>query len=138
MATNIGRNATVEVSTDGGTTYNTVGKATSNGLSVDVKLADETNNDSAGWEESKAADKSGSCDVKGKYDHANAGQAAAMAANIAGTTVTARMRPAVGTGEFQWVFTAFVPSCKVDAATGAVEDFSCTLKSTGAVVKSAQ
>jgi predicted secreted protein len=138
MATIIGRNATVEVSTDGGTTYNTVGKATSNGLSVDVKLADETNNDSAGWEESKTADKSGSCDVKGKYNSANAGQAAVMAAAIAGTSLTVRMRPQTGATEFQWVFTAYVTSAKVDTSTGAVEDFSCSLKSTGAVVKSAQ
>jgi predicted secreted protein len=138
MATIIGRSATVEVSTDGGTTYSTVGKATSNGIKLSTKIADETNNDSAGWEESKTADKAASVDVKGKYNSANAGQAAVLAAELAGTSLTVRMRPQASAGEFQWVFTAYVSDASVDASTGAVEDFSCSLKSTGAVVKSAQ
>ena len=90
------------------------------------------------WEESKTADKSASIDVKGKYNSANAGQAAVIAAAQAGTSLTVRMRPQTSAGEFQWVLTAFVSDAGVDTATGAVEDFSATFKSTGAVVKSAQ
>jgi phosphoserine phosphatase SerB len=58
MATIIGRNLKVAISTDG-TTYYDLGKVTSGGISISTDMADETNNDSAGWKEEKVADKLG-------------------------------------------------------------------------------
>ena len=137
MATIIGRNCKVAISTDD-TTYYDLGKVTSGGLSIDQDLADETNNDSAGWKESKVADKQISLDVGGKFNSSDNGQKAAMDSIMNGTTIYLRFRPAEGAGETQWKGQFQLSNWGVDTATGDVEDFSVAAQSTGAIVRSAQ
>jgi hypothetical protein len=137
MATIIGRNAKVAISTDD-TTYYDLGKVTSGGLSIDVDLADETNNDSGGWKESKVADKQATVDVGGKFNSADNGQKAAMASIIAGSNIYLRFRPAEGAGETQWKGLFQLSNWGVDTATGDVEDFSVSTQSTETVAQSTQ
>jgi len=137
MATIIGRNAKVAISSDDSTYYD-LGKVTSGGLSIDVDLADETNNDSAGWKESKVADKQGSVEIGGKFNSADNGQKAAMSSIINGTTIYLRFRPAEGAGETQWKGLFQLSNFGVDTETGGVEDYKVSAQSTGAVAQSAQ
>lgn len=44
-------NVVIGISTDGGTTYSSIARATSSSLSVSMDVRDTTNKDSAGWRE---------------------------------------------------------------------------------------
>jgi len=134
----IGRLARAAISTDG-VTYTDIGEVKTIGLDTSHDLADATTNDSAGWKEEKAADSQVSLEVSGKYDSANAGQVILMAAAFAKTQVYLRFRPQVSSGvEKQVVFLSNISNYKVNTATGDVEEFSCSVRSTGAVTYATQ
>jgi len=137
MATIIGRNAKLATSTDG-VTYYDIGKATSIGQSWATDMADETNNDSAGYKEEQYADSQLTFDVSGKYDSSDTGQSALMDCAFNKTKVYFRFRPTTGVGEQEWLFQGHCADFSLDSETGSVEDFSATVNSSGTVTKQAQ
>lgn len=135
MAVIVGRNAAVAISTDG-VTYTTIGKVTSASLTLNTATADYTNNDSSGWTEAAPTDKSGSMSFGFKFDPADSGQEACLAA--AGLTRYFRFRPSVGSGIEQWVGQGILTDFTIDTATSEVEDGSGSVTFTGAITESDQ
>ena len=137
MATIIGRDADVDVSSDD-ITYTPVGKVTSAALAINDDLADETNNDSGGYKQTKYADQQAVLSLGFKYDDADAGQAMLLASKSAKSTLYYRYRPKASAGTKQWKFQANISELSVNAETSAVEDGSATIESTGTVTMSTQ
>jgi hypothetical protein len=138
MATIIGRNASVAVSDTIGGTYVPIGKVTSASMSFASDMADETNNDSGGFKEEQPADSQATVEISGRWDVGDAGQREIAARAVSKELKYYRFRPKTGAGEHQYIFGAHVSDFSVDTETGAVEDFSATLVSTGTVTKSTQ
>ena len=138
MATIIGRSASVAVADTIGGTYVPIGKVTSASMSFASDMADETNNDSAGFKEEQPADSQATIELAGKWDVGDAGQREIAARAVDKVLKYYRFRPKTGTGEHQYIFGAYVSDFSIDTETGAVEDLSATLVSSGTVTKSTQ
>lgn len=139
MGKNIGRLATASVSTDGGATWDSIGEVKTLGLSISHDLADATTNDSGGWKEEQYADSQLSFEMAGKYDGADVGILALLDAAHNKTQITMRMRPKTDSGvEKEWQFLANISDFKVDTSTGDIEDYSCSVRSTGTVTYQTQ
>jgi len=137
MSKTIGRSATVEIS-DNGSSWTAIGEVSSAEPSFSTDMADETTNDSAGYKEEQPADSQMSLSVSGKYDSTDPGQAALMVAAFTKAKKYYRFRPKVGAPEIEWIFQGYCPDFSVPTETGSVEDFNCTINSSGAVDKQAQ
>lgn len=138
MSTTIGRKATLEISDDD-VTYVKVGKMTSIGEALSTGMADETNNDSDGWTEEQPADSQMVVSGSGKYNEADAGQAAMLAASIGKLKKFYRFRPGgTGVGLLEYKFQGHAIDFNVDTETSSVQDLSLTVNSTGVVTSTAQ
>lgn len=139
MATTIGRNAVISVSTDDSTYYN-IGKVLSVSKSNGQDLADDTTNDSAGWKENAYADQQVTFDVTVKYDITNTAQQMILTekyTNLTGLYV--RFRPSTASGtEKQWKGLFRISSCNIDTSTGETEEMSVTFESSGTITYQTQ
>lgn len=134
MAEQLGRHATVEISTDGGSTYNTLGELKDPDLGHNVDLHDVTANDDDAWKTTLIGHKqlmlSGVCN----YDKTNTAQMALITAFDGSTTVAVRFRPYGNTsGHKQYTFTADVSSADTSFPTQGVAELSFELQSNGTV-----
>lgn len=134
-----GYNATVEISTDGGSNYNAIGEMQEDGLKIDGKMLDATSHSSGGWEESIPGNKSWSVDIKGLLVTSDTAQAALASAILAGTKLKVRIRPyGSGTGKPQRIGDAYLQSNQESSPNADLSTFSGTLKGTGALALSTQ
>lgn len=138
MATILGRNAKVAESTTLGGSYTDLGKILSGSLSQSTDVADETNNDSAGFKEGKYADEQASLDVTAKYDEANAGQLAVINARDSKVVLFYRVRPQETGSAKQWRFQGLITDLTIDFSTGEVEELSLSIESTGTITEDTQ
>jgi hypothetical protein len=138
MATIIGRSEEIAISTNG-SSYTAIGHVMSVTPSFSHALADETTNDSGGWEESKYADSNLSLSIDGKFNSSDAGQALLIAAATGKLTYYFRFRMQTAGGEYQYIFQGNVESFQGGGgATGEVQPFSASVKSNGTVTISTQ
>lgn len=138
MATILGRNAKVAECTTLGGSYTDLGKVLSGSLSQSADVADETNNDSSGFKEGKYADEQASLDVTMKYDEANTGQMAVLAARASKVILYYRVRPQETGSANQWRFLGLITDLTVDFSTGDVEEMSLSIESTGTITEDTQ
>lgn len=133
------KNATVEVSSDGGATYNKIGEMREVNLSVEVGDIDATSLDSAGWEERLDGIKSWSGTAAGFYLEANAGQDAVWAALEGSTALKLRFRPKGAlAGAKQFVGDIRIRGYNLAAAVSDALAKDISFSGTGAIVRSAQ
>ena len=100
MATNIGRDAVLQIAdTDVDGDYVSIAKITSISHNQSNDVADETNNDSAGFKESKYSDSQHTINAGFKWSFADPGQDEAATAANAKTDKFFRFRPKVASGE---------------------------------------
>jgi hypothetical protein len=137
MATKIGRNAKVAISDDG-ITYVDIGKVTSASMSFASDMADETNNDSGGFKDEQPADSQAVIELSGKADVTDTGQVALSDCAFLKTKKYFRFRSHTNPGDPEFVFQGHASDFSNDTETGAVEDLSATITSSGTVTKQAQ
>lgn len=137
MATIVGRHAKVAISSDG-ISYTDIGKVTSASMSLDTDILDETNNDSGGYKESQYGDSQASLDVSFKFNSGDGGQADLFDSYDQKLPRYFRFRPEESAGEIEYSFQGRVSSISMDTETGAVEDGSFTVESTGTITKATQ
>lgn len=134
----LGRLRTVEVSTDGGTTWLNVGRLTDstwNGSRAEINATDGDSGDS---EEYMAGRANHSLEVTARYDEANEGQQAVEEAFFTGTTIKARWRAKTGVGEKERTADAIVTACSSPSPDGDTTNLSATIRITGAVTRADQ
>jgi TP901-1 family phage major tail protein len=134
----VGTGSTLDISTDGGSTYVEIANITNIGPTIDQNEIDSTDNDDAGWKSNLAGDKQFTLSVDCFYSEEDPGQDAVMDAIYDGTKPTWRYRTQVGSGKKQKIFTGLVTSVNDPSPHGEAVTFSFEVKSTGTVAKSNQ
>ena len=137
MATIIGRNAKVALS-DTDSSYTEIAKISGATLSITDDVADETNNDSAGYKEGKLSDQQLTLDVDFFYNSADAGQLELINAKNAKTVKFFRFRPEASSGEQEWRFQALITDLTLETSTSDVQASSFSVESTGTPVTGTQ
>lgn len=103
----IGYTATLEISTDGGSTHNAIGKLRNVTFSMNSDTADATNIDSSGWQELEYAIRNSTVSADGIYVNDETGQDAVRDQLDQGNKVDLRFRPegsGSGNDEFSQTF----------------------------------
>lgn len=107
MADLAGMNATVAVSTDGGTNYTTITGITDiKGPTYKVDRIDTTDNDGGGWKDGLAGVRGLTLGLTCNYDEDCVGQAAMRTSATTGVLYKYRYRDQVATGKKEVIFTA--------------------------------
>jgi predicted secreted protein len=127
---------TIEVSSDGGTTYNTVGEVQNPKLTDDSDILDVTANDDAGWKAKKAGLKAYNLSFDVNYDVSNTGQTAIRTAAEGNTELKWRVRPEGNvSGKRQYIFDSH-PKIDLDLPSDNVAKMSVECESNGSVAVS--
>lgn len=133
-----GFNAVLAISTDGGSTYNTIGELKDFTLHLESNMINATSKDSAGWEEMIPGLKKWSISGGGLYLNANTGQDAAYNALVNGTKIKLRMRPVSTTGFDQYIGDAYINSWEVANPLEDAVAVNVSATGTGALTNSNQ
>ena len=132
-----GTDVIVAISTDGGTTYTTVGKATSASLQMNMEVRDVTTKDSAGWRELLGGLKSWSLSGEGMvtYNLTSKAGFADLFGHISSRTRLYFRFGSTTSGEKQYKGHGYLTSLSQD---GGVEDnnsFSFSIEGDGALTE---
>lgn len=139
MANSRGRLGTVEISTDGGSTYNPIGKMTNPKYSLNQSAIKTTTHDSGAFEESIPGRISGTLDIPCLLDEADVGQVAMLTAITSQTVAKFRFRAkGAGVGNFQFVSDGWVSDGEQDAPLDDAADLTFKVNLTGTIAKSTQ
>jgi predicted secreted protein len=133
MSEILGYNGTIEVSSDGGTVYVSVGEVLDADLNDESDKLDSTSNDDAGWKAEINGLRAVSLSFTCHYDVADAGQNKIRTAQEAGTSLNWRFRPEgnnAGKREHTFVGTPVVNST---FPTAAIADMTVDVRSSGVV-----
>lgn len=137
MASENGRVIRIEMSTDGGTTYNTVAGAVEDSVTFSIETIDGTVKDDAGWRTlvDDVAVKSMSLSVSGKTVNGNTDLEEWWESAGAGTTLRHMrfVRPDGRTHAAQFA----MPSHEMGAPDGAESTFTASFESSGTVTSGA-
>jgi TP901-1 family phage major tail protein len=134
-----GYNASLEVSTNGGTTYTRVGELRDITLHVEADKIDASSKDSAGWREFLLGMKSWSGTAGGLFVDADVAQDALYAALENGTKVKLRFRPQAATsGKKQWVGDAMIMSYEIGDPMDDAVAVTIEFTGSGALARSTQ
>ncbi|SRR6266705_2343282 len=139
MGKQLGSNATVEVSTDGGVTFTKAFRVKKASFTPKNNLIDATDNDSNGWKEQLYGDSHADLSFTCNYDPTDSGQAAVINAKITKTTILLRYRPR-GTGaSLPQIFgLAQMEETMYDSEHEKTQELVCTGKSTAAWTENLQ
>ena len=120
----------VSISTDGGSTYTVIGKATSAGLSVTMDTRDTSTKDSSGWRELLEGQKSWSltCDGLVCYNISGKEDASDLFGYLKDRTLVTVKFGSAGTGEKVYTGTAYVTSISQDAGVEDNVSFSASFE----------
>ena len=139
MAKSLGRLATVEISLNGGSSYNAIGRLTDPTLALEKGEVDVTDHDSGAWEEILPGRKRWSIDAPVRADEADAGQIDAMSAYLNDTLVKVRFRlKGAGSGNKQFVGDAYVMSAPRGGPNGDSADGSFAFRGTSSIAETTQ
>ena len=138
MATSLGRNALLAVSTDGGTTYNNVARVTEVSLSRSQDEEEFTSHDDSGDRVYAAGHRSREFSFSAIYDEGDTGQDACKTSYTAGTTYYWRFRPTTGSANDQFIGQGFVTSLDHSGPLEGFQGFDGTVRISGALTESAQ
>jgi len=129
----------VSISTDGGSTYTVIGKATSAGLSVTMDTRDTSTKDSAGWRELLEGQKSWSltCDGLVCYNISGKEDASDLFGYLKDRTLVTVKFGSAGTGEKVYSGTAYVTSISQDAGVEDNVSWSCSFEGSAALTEAA-
>ena len=133
MAVKSRGNVKIEISTDGGTTYNPLPQPTQLNYNGNLGTIDIRHFDSTA-QEAIASIHAASADYSGYFVPGNAQLAALRSANEAGTKIKVKLTYGEAGNEEVFVFDAYVSDFKMDA--GDAQNVSATLKGDGAVSSS--
>ena len=139
MSAALGTGSTIDLSNDGGADpYVAIGKITTGNLSITVAMADSTSNDDGGDMTYLPADRTAKLDVTVRYDPASATQTRLLAAALAKTLLFFRVRPTVGAGLPQWIFSGFIESAPINSQHATTIESTYTIQCTGGIAKGPQ
>lgn len=115
---------------------------TSNDMSLEQALRAATSKDSGGWEDNLEGLRSGSFSCEGYFaeDATSGGSVFDLMDLLIGTRASATVRwesTAAATGDFYFEATCWLENITLNAAIEESATFTCTLKTTGAVTKTA-
>lgn len=135
MAVILGRVQTAAFNDGGG--YDEVGKIVDGSLEVESAEVATTSHDSGVWEEFLQGRNSATVTLSVRYDEADAGQDACLAAWVAQTMGTLRFRMGGAGGSKQYSGSAFVKSAPMSAPNDEAADLQLTFRMTGAITRGA-
>ena len=129
----------VSISTDGGSTYTVVGKATSAGLSVTMDTRDTSTKDSSGWRELLEGQKSWSltCDGLVCYNISGKETASDLYGYLSARTALTVKFGSAGTGEKVYSGTAYITSLSQDAGVEENVTFSASFEGSSTLTEAA-
>lgn len=130
--------ATLEISSDGGTTFNKIGECKDITLTVNGEVIDATSRDSQGWKEGIPGLLDWSAEGEAFYVASDVAQDNVYAALTGRTPVKVRFRPKVGTGNDSFTGDALIASWALSAPLGDAASSPISLTGTGPLVRSAQ
>ena len=133
-----GRISTIEISTDGGSTFHEVKGASDVTLSGNQAELTTTSHDSGQFEEYIPGRKDFTIDLGLRYDEADPGQDLLMDSFYSGTTVDWRFRMQVGTGLDQYLCKGFCSSLSPAGPNDDVASMDATIRVTGPVTRQTQ
>lgn len=135
MAVILGRIQTAAFNDGGG--YDEVGKIIDGSLELDSAEVTVTSHDSGQWEEFLQGRENATATLGVRYDEADAGQEACLAAFIAQTMGTFRFRMGGAGGTKQYSASAFVKGAPMSAPNDDAADLQLTFRLTGAITRGA-
>ena len=139
MAVTRGRLGTVELSTDGGSTFNAIGKIIDAEIAVESSEITVTSHDSDDWEEFLQGRKSANIEVSCRYDEADAGQDAAVQLmyDEAVGDIRFRARGATLTAR-EYTASCFVKAAPINSPNDEENKQAFTIRLTGPVTRATQ
>jgi len=139
MSEQLGNSASLQVSSNGGSSYSNVGEMKDTSFDGAQDLHDATSNDDNLWKVDVVGHKKMTINVTCNYDEADAGQIIMRAGYFAGSTLMFKYRPRGSTSTYrEQLFSANFTSANLAAPTQGVMEESYTLETTGAVTTQAQ
>lgn len=133
-----GMTATLEISSDGGASYDKIGECKDITLSVSAEEIDATSMDSGGWKEFIPGLMEWTAETEALYVGADVGQESLYNALTGRTPVKIRFRPKVGTGHDQFTGDAIITSWSVAAPLSDAAASSLSFRGTGVLARVAQ
>lgn len=131
--------ATLELSIDGGTTYQKIGECKDMTLTVQGSEVDVTSHDSGDWKEFIYGRKEWSAEAEALYVDSNAGQDNVYTALNGKTIIKLRFRPAgAASGKDQFTGDALVLNWDLSGPNDDAAASKLSFKGTGALTKAAQ
>lgn len=129
----------VSISTDGGSTYTVVGKATSAGLSVTMDTRDTSTKDSSGWRELLEGQKSWSltCDGLVCYNISGKETASDLFGYLSNRTALTVKFGSAGSAEKIYSGTAYLTSLSQDAGVEENVTFSASFEGSSTLTEAA-
>jgi len=129
----------VSISTDAGSTYTVIGKATSAGLSVSMDTRDTSTKDSSGWRELLEGQKSWSlsCDGLVCYNISGKETASDLFGYLSNRTLVTIKFGSATTDEKVYTGTAYVTSISQDAGVEENVSWSCSFEGSGTLTEAA-
>ena len=139
MAVTRGRIGTVEISTDGGSTFDKIGRLIDGSLNIESAEITTTSHDSDDWEEFLQGRKNATIETSHRYDEADTGQDKAIQAAFDETEVDLRWRSrgTVSTAK-QYTSKAFVRSLPLESPNDEENKLAFTIRLTGVVSRTDQ
>lgn len=137
MATSLGRNAKLAVSTNG-TTYNDLGEMKTCSLSADKSMADITSYDDAGWEDQRPVSRSVNVSFEMNYDESNVAQANLATAIMGESLLYFRYRPDGDGGSAKEIIFSGYPTGEINSDGGDVNQLSGECRSSSTVTYQTQ
>lgn len=133
MATNAmsGFSAKVEISVDGGTSYQTIGEARDATLSISQNEIEATTFDSAGWSEFIPGLKEWNVDIEALYVPTNVAQENLYEALVDGAMLKVKLLPKTGAGNIGYKGDVFVTSWEINPTPDDVIAVSVSFRGTG-------
>lgn len=131
--------AVLQVSSDGGTTYNAISEVTDFDPGFDMDTIDMTNIDSGKHAERIAGTRDATPSLTANYIPTDTGQGAIRDAYLNQNTVKLRYRPkGTNTGDEQFVITVFVTSFGPSGSQGGKVELSADFEASEAATRSTQ
>lgn len=138
MAKTKGRLATLEVSTDGGSTFTTVGCGRDITVNLETSEINSTCRDDGAWEAYLPNRNSGSVDLNVLWDESNSGLSTVKDAWLAQTEYDYRFRFQTSAGLLEYEFAAFVTNFTWNAPSDDIANVDLTLRINGQVTEGTQ
>ncbi len=138
MATKVGRLALIDISTDGGTVYNTIGRLVDGTVEMTTDEIDYSSHDSGGFREFEAGLTSGQITATFVYDEDETEQEALYSAFLARTTRDFRFVTESGAPNAAITAEGIVTSFSHSAGLDAMQMIDVTIRLSGTIARADQ